>query len=103
MGADMRTATSWDLRVEWPIYDDGMYDAEAITAAWFDVPGIAEHHQVTIAGPPRMRVHKCMPEQVERLGAYRVVVCEIAVLRRAPIEFSSAAACGKPTEKRAAA
>jgi hypothetical protein len=74
--------TGWILRVEWPIHDPAMYDTEAITEAWFQLPGMAEEHQVTFADQPKMRVVALPVERQLELGATRAVVCEAPVFRR---------------------
>lgn len=84
--------TSWILRVVWPVHDDAMYDAEAITAAWFEVPGFAEEHQVTLTDRPRMKVVVLGAGQQQELRATRAVVCEAPVIRRtAPSQNAKAA------------
>lgn len=76
--------TAWTLRVVWPIHDPAMYDAEAITAAWSELPGFAEAKQVTFADRPRMSVVALTDEQRVAFGASRAVVCEAPVIRRTP-------------------
>lgn len=73
---------NWTLRVVWPIEDTAMYEAEAITAAWFELPGFAEEHQVTLTDRPKMRVIDLPAAQQQELGATRAVVCEAPVIRR---------------------
>ena len=74
--------TGWKLRVVWPVLDDAMYDIEAITEAWFQLPQFAEDLQVTIADRPRMAVVALTLEQQRKWRAARAVVCEAPVIRR---------------------
>lgn len=85
--------TGWTLRVVWPIENDAMYDTEAITAAWFQIPDLAEEHQVTLTGQPRMHVVALSAERQQELGTTRAVVCEAPVIRRTtttPVERKAA-------------
>jgi hypothetical protein len=70
------------LRVVWPIFDAGMYDTEAVAAAWNDWPHHPEKHQVTVTGTPRIRVVRLDPRQAEQMRAVRAVVCEAPVIQR---------------------
>lgn len=84
--------TFWTLRVVWPVEDDGTLPAEAIAAAWFELPKFAEEQQANLAGQPRFRVVDCSELQRVQLRAARAVVCEVPVIRRTtPIERKAAA------------
>ncbi|MET0415804.1 MAG: hypothetical protein ABW022_07265 [Actinoplanes sp.] len=83
--------TGLTLRVVWPIHDDGMYDAAAITAAWFEWPAFTERYQVTIVDTPRMRVVELDERQRNTYRAARAVVCEAPVVRRVAARIRSAA------------
>lgn len=95
--ADADTA-GLKLRIVWPVVDPAMYDTEATTAAFFELPDFLERFGVDLADRPVMRVRDCTPEQVERIGAVRAVVCEVAVTRRSNTQLSPAASCGNSTE-----
>lgn len=70
------------LRVVWPILDDRMYDAEAVTAAWFEWPAFVDRYEVDAVDTPRMRIVDLTAQQETDLGATRAVVCEAPVVRR---------------------
>lgn len=74
--------TALTLRVVWPIHDDAMRDAEAIAAASLEWADFAEDRQVTVTGPPRIRVVQLDAHQRLGLRADRAVVCDAPVIRR---------------------
>lgn len=70
------------LRIVWPIYDTFMSDADAIAAAWFELPELAEERQVTVVDRPRMTVVQLDGDQQQTFRASRAVVCDAPVIKR---------------------